>query len=202
MSNRRRKSSSYKRRKEFRSAAQIVIATEGELTEKQYFSMFNNTRVRVEVIPSEGGKSAPKHVIARLDKYREKYQIGEEDTLWLMVDVDRWQTLAEDVEEAFEKEYFLAVSNPCFECWLFLHHGDINEEKISCEEIRYRLKRLLGSFNKTNLDVSKFKDREMEAVRRAKKLDVNPGERWPLKTGTHVYKVIEKIFETSGSRIG
>jgi len=48
----------------------IVIATEGEKTEKQYFSMFQSLRVQVRVLHTEEGFSAPKHVFDRLSDYR------------------------------------------------------------------------------------------------------------------------------------
>jgi len=48
-----------------RDAALCVIATEGEVTEKQYFEMFLNPRVKVHVLPSEDGRSGAKYVLNR-----------------------------------------------------------------------------------------------------------------------------------------
>jgi hypothetical protein len=53
----------------------IVIATEGEQTERQYFAMFQNSRVQVRVMPSEGGLSSPEHVLSRLDAYSDEFRL-------------------------------------------------------------------------------------------------------------------------------
>ena len=68
----------------------IIIATEGTETEKQYFEIFKKRRVQVVIIPTPDNRSAPDHVLSRLDRYAEDYDIGGEDELWLMVDTDRW----------------------------------------------------------------------------------------------------------------
>ena len=101
----------------------IVIATEGEKTEKQYFETFKYRRVQVKVEATEKGKSSPAHVLERLDAYVKEFVIGDGDELWLAIDVDRWEKrmLAEVTREAVQKGFSLAVSNPCFELWLLLH---------------------------------------------------------------------------------
>lgn len=151
-------------------ASLIVIASEGKNPEQQYFSMFNSTRVQVIVMPSHDKRSAPKYVIERLNKYREEYQIGKEDSLWLMVDVDRWtrKQLSEVTREASQKKYGLAVSNPSFECWLLLHFEDLAEDELDVDAIIKRLRKHLGGYKKTFLDVEKFRRKIPDAIRRAK----------------------------------
>ncbi|MCU7918074.1 MAG: RloB family protein [Candidatus Thiodiazotropha sp. (ex Epidulcina cf. delphinae)] len=96
----------------------VVIATEGKVTEKQYFSLFNSRRVQVKVLPTgEENHSSPEHVLERLHEYHKTYDLDGDDELWLMVDVDRWGTakLAQVAKEAIHAGFGLAVSNPCFE---------------------------------------------------------------------------------------
>lgn len=59
----------------------IIIATEGEKTEKQYFEddVFTNQRVHVRVLGTKDGFSAPKHVLQRLRKYKKQYDIQAGD---------------------------------------------------------------------------------------------------------------------------
>ena len=47
----------------------IIIASEGEKTEKQYFEsgLFGNRRVQVKVLETQDGRSAPNWVLARLN---------------------------------------------------------------------------------------------------------------------------------------
>ena len=42
----------------------IVIATEGQETEEQYFKadVFRSRKVKLEVLPTEDGESSPEHV--------------------------------------------------------------------------------------------------------------------------------------------
>ncbi len=112
----------------------IIIAAEGRKTEKQYFGIFKNHRVQVVVIPSDDNRSAPEYILARLNGYTEEYQIGENDELWLMVDTDRWgaKKLSEICQEAVKKNYLLAISNPCFEVWLYLHLREIDHTISTC----------------------------------------------------------------------
>ena len=181
-----------------RDARLIVIATEGTLTEDQYFDIFESKKVQIKVLVTEGGYSAPKHVFQRLSDYKKEYQIGADDQLWLMIDVDRWPTeaLSEVASESVKKKFVMAVSNPCFEIWLYLHHGDVVAgETITCDELTAQLKETLGSYNKSNLDLDQYQGKEADAIARAKALDVDTSQRWPQTTGTHVYKVVEEVLK-------
>lgn len=70
----------------------VVIATEGAITEKQYFSMFSrlSPRVHIRILETPGGASAPRSVLDRLRAYREEYELGADDVLCLVIDRDRW----------------------------------------------------------------------------------------------------------------
>lgn len=174
----------------------IIIAAEGRETEKQYFTLFRDTRVQVKVLPTEeDNQSSPQHVIDRLHVFQEEYQLGEGDELWLMVDVDRWHKLGEIAGEAKQCQYRLAISNPCFEVWLLCHLQDPPSDASTCRSIEDILKVALGgSYNKANLDLARFAGNIGSAVERARHLDPNPGNLWPQTIGTHVYRVVLSIF--------
>ncbi|MEW6209431.1 MAG: RloB family protein [Acidobacteriota bacterium] len=173
-----------------------VIATEGEYTEKLYFSMFRNPRIQVKVLPAEDGRSAPEYVLDRLELFAEEFQIGDEDELWVMLDVDRWgdSKLNAISARTIRKGYGLAVSNPCFEIWLYLHFLDVGSQRLSCQKVIALLRKHLGGYRKTNLDVEIYRPLIPDAIRRAKELHSNPNERWPSTTGTHVYRIVEKLI--------
>ena len=164
--------------------------------------MFQSSRVEVVVLPtSEDGRSSPPDVLNRLDLYRERYDLGPQDQLWLMIDVDGWHAqnkLADVCREAKQCGIRLAVSNPCFELWLWVHHAEAEaafvdsegREKQKCKTIEDKLRQQLGSYSKSNLDVTPYMPRVEDAVRRAKALDVDADALWPAQPGTHVYKVI------------
>ena len=179
----------------YRDARLFVIATEGEKTEKQYFSLFRNRRCQVKIITNTEGRSAPKYIFEQLKKFKKEYQLKGDDELWLMIDVDRWpkRELAAASSQSAQNNFFLAVSNPCFEIWLYLHHASIRKKSISSGEMKQMLRDKLGSYNPSNLDLSRFVEKVDKAISRAKKLDVDTAERWPSSTGTHVYKVVKKV---------
>ena len=60
----------------------FIVATEGKETEKQYFRMFNSTRIKVEILATtEDGNSSPEYVLERLDTFKERYDLTEDDML-------------------------------------------------------------------------------------------------------------------------
>ena len=179
-----------------RDAWLCIIATEGQKTEKRYFSQFGTSRVRVEVLSTgEDGHSSPATVLKRLDDYRDEYEIGSQDKLWLMVDVDRWppHVLKEVCREANQCGIGLAVSNSCFELWLWLHHADVEKDDLNCKVLEKMLRERLGSYSKHNLNVSDYAPYVQDAVTRAQALEVDTTALWPNRPGTHVYKVVATL---------
>jgi hypothetical protein len=184
-----------------RSARLFIIATEGKETEKQYFSLFHSTRIKIEILATgEDNKSAPQYVLDRLDEFANKYDLTDEDSLWLMVDTDRWidrhkvKNFRVVCQEARKKGYYLAISNPCFEVWLYLHFDELIGEFKLCKEIEAKIRNKVGSYNKSNLDLSLYEDKINDAIARAKALDTNPRQYWIKSTGTRVYKIVEVLL--------
>jgi hypothetical protein len=181
----------------------FIVATEGKETEKQYFGMFKSTRIKVEILATtEDGKSAPEYVLERLDKFKERYDLSNDDMLWLVSDVDRWRDkkLSSVCSQARQKGYNLAISNPCFEVWLTLHFEDINtQEDKDCDEFKKRLRIILGSYNGSKLDISAYKPKIKDAVNRAKNLHPSSQQDWPPTLGTHVYRLVEILQKSLGS---
>ncbi len=181
----------------------FIVATEGKETEKQYFRMFNSTRIKVEILATtEDGKSSPEYVLERLDKCKKQYDLNEDDMLWLVSDVDRWgdKKLSDVSSQARQRGYNLAISNPCFEVWLTLHFEDINtQEDKDCDEFKKRLRIILGSYNGSKLDISAYKPKIKDAVNRAKNLHPSSQQDWPPTLGTHVYRLVEILQKSLGS---
>jgi RloB-like protein len=191
------------RQQDRRDARLFVIATEGKETEKQYFNMFNSSRIKVEVLPTgDDGKSAPQYVLDRLDGFREQYDLDADDMLWFVSDVDRWpeKNLSTVCREAKQKNYGLAISNPCFEVWLYLHFADLHPDDWTGKDFEQRLKMTLGKYNKSNLDIVAYQSGIKEAIERAKNLHPDLQEYWPTSIGSHVYRLVE-LIDRQKSRI-
>jgi hypothetical protein len=216
----RRRFKDRERKSGYRDAKLIVIATEGFLTEKQYFNdlafddRYRNPRVHVKVLERSSTDSSPNHIIQELDRYRRenKLHLADYDELWLVIDLDRWgdKKLSDIAAQCIQKIYRLAVSTPCFEIWLLLHFNSLNEytddeqnELLTNRKIndRTRLEKelveLCGSYSKSNLDTATFIPHIETAIERARALDINPDHRWLNHLGTRVYLLAESIIISS-----
>ncbi len=206
----RKKSRPLKREdKTYRDDRLFVIATEDTYAPDQYFGLFGKTRIHVKILRTEDGLSGSEHVLKRLDDYVKEYELGEDDELWLMLDTDHGTkadhiaSFASACTQAKQKGFHLAHSNPCFDIWLLLHHTDIkpDEKYEKYKDVERRLKDVLGSYNKTRIDPSKFTmKRILAAVERAKKLDASTNDPWPQQPGSYVYRVVEKLLELPNIR--
>ncbi|MBL7115965.1 MAG: RloB domain-containing protein [Kiritimatiellae bacterium] len=189
--------------KTFRDDRLFIVASEDTHAPAQYFDLFRNTRIKVRVLPTEGGLSAPGHVLQRLDDYKAEFDLMEEDELWLMLDTDHWiepnhvQAFGQVCTEASQKGYQLAHSNPCFEVWILLHvfplDGPVHFDR--CADVITQLKAILGEYSKRTIDARHFPLSSIQdAVAQAETLDSNPNDRWPQMTGSHVYKLVRKLL--------
>ena len=163
--------------------------------------LIDRSRIHVVVIPTprEEGTSAPKHVLARLDAFASRYRLVEGlDELWLVIDVDRWpeQQLSEVAQESAQKRFYLAVSSPCFELWLLLHVTADVATVRTCDDCDRELRRLLGSYNKSNLDVTFFGTRAAieSAIARGRALDSTASDRLPRAIGSHLHRLASRLL--------
>jgi hypothetical protein len=187
-----------------------VIATEDTYAPKQYFeesSIFKNPRIYVPALPSKGGRSAPEYVLDRLKEYRDetrrKNELLDEDEFWFVLDTDHWtqpnhiDNFTKVCREGSEQGIGLAHSNPCFEVWLLLHFEDVDAvgQFRASKDVEERLRSVLGQYNKKRLDLSRFDRKSAEtAVERAETLDNSSADRWPQRTGTHIYRLVKRLL--------
>ena len=124
---------------------------------------------------------------------------------WTLMSPGYWpkSQLSTVATTSVQKKFHLAVSNPCFELWLLLHHEDVAQgQDLKCGEVGKRLKKLVPGFSKTKLGTSDFYGRVPEAISRARSLDTNTTARWPQKVGTRVYLLAEEILKMIGDAEG
>lgn len=184
-----------------RDASLIVIATEGRETEKIYFESFcfKSSRVHLKVLPSSDNKSAPNHVHSRIKEFCNNLQLKEDkDQFWIVLDKDRWKEvnltlIQSEIRRIKRYNLRLAISNPCFEIWLYLHICDINSRLSNCKAAERMLRKELGVYNKSNPDMSIFCPRVDAAINRAENLDTNKKSPWPLNPGSRIYMLIKEI---------
>lgn len=204
----------FKRKSGYRDARLIIIATEGQETEKAYFEglkkHYTNLHVHVEILERISSASDPLKVIVELDHFRSTYNLQKDyDQLWLVIDVDRWgsRKLSVVSQLCAQKNYHLAVSNPAFEIWLLMHINAIDAyspeilgELLQNKKLRDRTRleqeliNLMRYYNKTNPDMNFFCQHVDTAIYNSRNADKNPEDRWPNSLGTRVYLLVEEII--------
>ncbi len=194
-------SRAYKKGKPSRDARLFIIVAEGE-REDEYFTYFNeiNSRIRISIVPREAGKSAPNFFLERVDNFKKsgELSIEDRDQLWFICDVDKW--VRAQIEELHqhcqsEENWYLAISNPCFEVWLHYHSDDMIQSGQSCSDLKRTLPtKKAGQFNVTN-----YCTLLEEAIRNAEQADKNSRHHFPDEMETKVYKLGKNMLELLGN---
>lgn len=202
-----------------------ILSYEGTQSEKIYFaglreSNYFNKSGKIELIPlkrpqsGSGSGSNPIDVKNLLRSAKEEYNFRSTDEFWLIIDRDHWESihkidfnkLAEEC--AKEKNFFLALSNPCFEFWLLLHLRKL--EDFSNEEVTKILENAAISTNKNYIDQvlanaigdgrgynkipnkTVFLPKIYDAIVNAKSI-ASADEAYPKCCGSDVYKLVEQL---------
>jgi len=177
----------------------FIVACDDTYAPKQYFDFFRITRVKVHVVATEDGTSAAPHVLQRLLGFEHEQDVE----LWMLLDTDHYtrgshlQSFIAALSEARRQGVNVALSKPCFELWLLLHH--VAESEIgslwSAKDVEDALRAQLGQYNKTNL---KAKDYPLasasDASIRAERLDAKvAGGDVPSSNTSRVYLLWKAI---------
>lgn len=179
----------------------FVIAVEGIRTEPQYFSLFRQLSINVDIKTlEEKDRSSPEQVLARLESYLKKSALKKNDQAWLVVDKDSWtdNQLSKLVKWSRQNTNFgLALSNPKFEYWLLLHFEEPNSIK-SPRDCNDKLKKHIPDYNKS-INPRKITRTMVEsAIQRAKSRDISTSNSLiPVFPGTTVYKLVEAILNNA-----
>jgi hypothetical protein len=192
----------------FRDDRLFIVASDDTYAPKQYFDIFSLPRIKVLVIPTEDGTSAAPHVLARLNAYVEENGIGEGDEQWLLLDTDHYiegshaGTFIQALTEARQKNIRIALSNPCFDFWLLLHHLTDRTEIATisnASSVTAKLREILGQFNKTRLQSEHFTLAKVPmACSLARQIDetTGGGDR-PLGPTSRVYQLWESLVSAA-----
>jgi len=116
----------YRKKPPFRDATLFVIICEGERREPDYFSFFDrlSSRIKVRAVPCTKGKSAPNHLLSNAYSVVSENALTKNDQLWIVLDKDRWNRKSFDAilsTSQSKHNWKIAISNPCFEVWLYFH---------------------------------------------------------------------------------
>lgn len=168
----------------------ILVYCGASSTEPAYFDGLRievrNSSVTIK-IRSDG--IAPAALVRAAAKFRDG-RPDVFDEVWCVVDVDEFD-IGAAMAEARRCRVSLAVSNPCFELWLLLHHDNCNAYCAGYPDVERRLKKHLPAYDKANLDFTQFASGIADAVKRAKGLDPT-GKDYQRNPSTNVWQLVEK----------
>lgn len=174
----------------------FIIACDDTYAPKQYFDAYRLRGVQIAVVEARDGKVSARHVLERILAHKD---LEEDDERWMLLDTDHYikdnhfPSFIEAISEARQQGIRVALSRPSFEVWLLLHHvaaAEI-ENLTDAKAVEKRLKEVLGSYNKTNLDSRKFPlELVPPACRKAEERDATvPGGDRPERNTTRVYQL-------------
>ena len=108
----------------------IRVLAEGEVTEREYINILEQTyrNVRIELYRGDTGLSAVT-LVQRAREYKQRNKRNQDfDEIWIIFDVDDLadSTINQVIQEARDSGIKTAISNPCLELWLVLHYKDQN----------------------------------------------------------------------------
>jgi len=191
----------------------FAVACEGEKREPEYFKLFSrmSKKIKVDVIEDivsdediagkyrHAHRSSPQWVLDRAVRYIDKVSLIDEDELWFVIDTDRWaekqiRNLANYCNE--HANWNIAISNPCFEVWLYFHKSSKIEDSPSktCEQLKHEI----STFEKGGYHPYKFIPYLHDAIDNAENADKNPVHFFPEYKTTKVYLLAKALLEKVG----
>lgn len=140
---------SYEREAPRKDAKSVYIFCEGKKREYQYFSYFRglDSRINIKVYELEDhDDNSPLGLLNiaiecftyNSDNSGSEYSFVEGDEVWIVLDRDkdkldsRAPQISKIIMECSKREgWYMAVSNPCFEVWLYYHKFSVKPVDIS-----------------------------------------------------------------------
>lgn len=181
------------RREAFRDPRpRVLFVTEGRVTEKQYLIGFEKTHelsVKFETADEHG---TPMTLI-KVAKARRNDAGADYDDVWCIFDRDEHPFFESALKEATDAGLELAVSNPCFELWLYLHFAE-QPGAQSRKKVAEMLQKHVKGYAK-HIDFSVFSQGLDEAVHRAERLSADAKVRDEdeyANPSTTMFRVIRK----------
>ena len=181
----------------------ILAVCEGKKTEPGYLRQFQhhvrNPRLHIE---SLGPAGVPVTVVDTAIAARDRAELEARqqhdenlrwDEVWAVFDIDDHPEVALAKQRASENGIRLAISNPCFELWAYLHFAD-HSAHIDRAKLRSELRKHLPHYDK-ELEFAKVHVDYAAAVKRAQALDAAADRdgRTGRNPTTGVYQLTETI---------
>lgn len=187
----------------FRDDRLFIVGCDDTYAPDQYFGFFKLTRVHIHVVPTVNGTSTAQAVLNRVLEVAQIAQIESDDELWLVLDTDHCiegthlAGFRAALAVAEQKGVKIALSRPCFELWLLLHHAEETEvaNLATSGQVQQALRDKLHGYSKSNLKAEHFSaDSVATACARSQRLDkAVGGGKIPAGNSSRVYLLWKAI---------
>lgn len=189
----------FRRRRGTRLPGKVVlIVCEGDKTEPNYFhalrQKFRLSNLSVRIIP---GKGAP---ITIVNCAIQEKKNQDADEVWCVFDTENPNenpTLVDAITKAKKAKINLAISNPSFEYWYFIHFDPTSRPFANGQEMKRALRIHIPDYEE-NANVFPILDaRTPEAIKNAETLRGNSHESWDIlpNPSTGVDKLVQEVIE-------
>ncbi len=178
----------------------FIVACDDTYAPDQYFNFFRLPRIQIKVIPTEDNTSHAEHVLNRL----KQFEHDDDDELWMLLDTDHCTSGAHlknfknALRDARNAGVQVALSKPCFELWLLLHHVDVETVTTisNASQTESILRQVLRGYDKTSLKQEHFPLATVAlACQRAAHLDsATLGSDIPQQNTSRVYLLWQAII--------
>lgn len=141
-------------------------------------------------------------MIDRLDAERRSVDYDEGDEFWVCLDADHWMepshigNLREVIRLCNQKQYRLAICNPCFELWLLLHFEDhTGQESRNCASVVEALRIVANGYQKGAVTRWPITAELVHLAReRARRLD-NDNRDPPTGPAARIHRILDSLLE-------
>ncbi|HMS67036.1 MAG TPA: RloB family protein [Saprospiraceae bacterium] len=204
----------FERQAPSREAKSLYIFCEGAKREYQYFEYFReiDSRIKVEVnkLNSDDNNSPLGLYYLAENSFigdKPKFILQENDEVWIVLDSDpdKSNSREEQINQIkkdcrLKDNWFVVVSNPCFEVWLFFHKIETYEEFTS-DNICKTWKQKVNESYEGGFDSRRHPIFIEEAIKNSEsnfQIDENGN---PLKGSSEVYHLAKSMFSVLKRKI-
>ncbi len=184
-------------------ATRILIVCEDGKSAINYFKALKRlmglSAVSPVVKPNKDGQTQPEQVVAHARQLMaQALDSGTEpfDLVWCVIDGDFGPKVTRCRPTADSSHIQLAISTPCFELWVLLHHQDHGTAAYRCGDIVSLLKKAQPRYEKGSFDFTPTVRNVLDAYERARRLRNESAFRLPEEQNpsSDLYKLIEELF--------
>jgi hypothetical protein len=176
----------------------VAIVCEGRETEPKYFcalrQKFRLSTLNIRIIP---GKGAPISVVnSAIDEKKKQ----EADEVWGVLDTECLSenpSLNAAIAKARKAKVNLAISNPSFEYWYFIHFDTSSRPFSSGQEMKKALRTYISNYEESTDVFTILDGLTSQAIKNAEILRQRSYESWDTfpNPSTSVDKLVQEIIE-------